>query len=61
MKKRKRRLLNGWCNMPIADTELLFLLSPKDPRYKFALKTISELKGKLHVPECCSFRIRNNP
>ena len=37
--------------MPVADTELLFLLNPRDPRHKFALRIIEELRGRLYVPD----------
>ena len=37
--------------MPVADTELLFLLNPKDPRYKHALRLLDELGGTLLVPD----------
>ncbi len=37
--------------MPVADTELLFLLNPADPRFKAALSTLEKLKGKLYVPD----------
>jgi len=37
--------------MPVADTELLFLLNPRDPRHKLALKIIKKLRGRLYVPD----------
>jgi len=37
--------------MPVVDTELLFLLNPRDPRHSFALKIIEQLKGELYVPD----------
>ena len=37
--------------MPVADTELLFLLNPRDPRHDHALRIIEELKGRLYVPD----------
>ncbi|RLF17875.1 MAG: hypothetical protein DRZ82_09280 [Thermoprotei archaeon] len=37
--------------MPVADTELLFLLNPKDPRYKHALRILDELGSTLLVPD----------
>jgi len=37
--------------MPVADTELLFLLNPKDPRHNKALKVLEGLKGRLFVPD----------
>ncbi|RLF23708.1 MAG: hypothetical protein DRN15_05175 [Thermoprotei archaeon] len=37
--------------MPVADTELLFLFNPRDPRHKYALRIIDELRGKLLVPD----------
>ena len=37
--------------MPVADTELLFLLNPRDPRHKLALRIIEELRGGLYVPD----------
>ena len=37
--------------MPVADTELLFTLNPRDPRYKSALRIIKELRGKLYAPD----------
>ncbi|OYT54975.1 MAG: hypothetical protein B6U76_06845 [Desulfurococcales archaeon ex4484_217_2] len=37
--------------MPVADTELLFLLNPKDPRHHKALKVLEGLKGRLFVPD----------
>jgi len=36
--------------MPILDTELLFALSPKDPKHKDALKLVKNLKG-IMVPD----------
>ena len=35
----------------MADTELLFLFNPRDPRHKYALRIIDELRGKLLVPD----------
>ncbi len=43
--------MSGWLGMPVADTELLFLLNPRDPRHKAALRILEELKGKLRVPD----------
>ena len=37
--------------MPVADTELLFLLNLRDPRHDHALRIIEELKGRLYVPD----------
>ena len=37
--------------MPVADTELLFLLNPKDPRHEYALRIVEKLKGRLYVPD----------
>jgi len=37
--------------MPVADTELLFLLNPRDPRHRFAIKALERLRGRLYVPD----------
>jgi len=36
--------------MPVADTELLFALNPKDPKHVYALRALREVKG-LVVPD----------
>jgi len=36
--------------MPVADTELLFALSPRDPKHEHALRALSEIPG-LVVPD----------
>ncbi len=41
--------------MPVADTELLFLLNPNDPRYKYAIKIIEEYRGNIYVPDVALF------
>ncbi len=37
--------------MPVTDSELLFLLNPRDPRHRKALRVLEELRGKLYVPD----------
>ncbi len=37
--------------MPVADTELLFLMNPRDPRHSFAIKALKQLQGKLFIPD----------
>lgn len=37
--------------MPVADTELLFLMNPRDPRHRFAIKMLERLRGRLYVPD----------
>ena len=37
--------------MPVADTELLFLPNPRDPRHKYALRILEEMKGRILVPD----------
>ena len=37
--------------MPVADTELLFLLNPRDPRHGHALNIIERLRNRLYVPD----------
>jgi len=41
--------------MPVADTELLFMLNPKDPRHRKALNILEKFKGKLYVPDTALF------
>ena len=40
--------------MPVADTDLLFALNPKDKKHKKALKLISNLRG-IKVPDTALF------
>jgi len=37
--------------MPVADTEVLFLLKPSDPRHKHVLKLLEELGSSIVVPD----------
>ena len=37
--------------MPVADTELLFLLNPKDSKHKKALEILEKFRGRLYVPD----------
>jgi len=37
--------------MPVADTEVLFLLRPSDPRHKHVLKLLEEIGSSIAVPD----------
>jgi len=47
----RRELRSGCLKMPVADTEVLFLLKPSDPRHKHILKLLEELGSSIVVPD----------
>ncbi len=47
----RKKLWSGLRGVLVADTELLFMLSPRDPRHKYALEILTKFGNELVVPD----------
>ncbi len=50
-KLMKKEQKSGYLEMPVADTEVLFLLKPSDPRHKYVLEIFNNLGSSIVVPD----------
>lgn len=46
----RKKLINGWLNMPVVDTEVIFALNPRGPKHNFTINLLKTSKN-LFVPD----------
>lgn len=46
----RKKLINGWLNMPVVDTEVIFALNPRDPKHNFTINLLKTSKN-LFAPD----------